>query len=540
VPLELIALLLLPLPGLQDAVVVARYRDGVVLQEDADSFARALGREGKGSLQDRVEAVVLMRTLARRFDERADAADRRRLEIRAHHEELARVESLLQGTLRLESAASPEEVRRAFDADPASFGQPRLWRLENLFKRFPRDASAEDKERIRQRMEALRARIAGGEDLSALAASESESETRLRGGRMGMASLDQLKPPLASVVSGMKAGDLSPVVETADGVTLLRCTDVREARPPDFEEARGRIAKKLGQEHFAAAWARLETTLLEGMAPLYRPEAMREAALPATPVASYVDSGARRDRPWDDAAAHLLGQGIDRASALTPEQLTASLRQRLLLEGYRIEAARRGLLEGAAWKELAAWKAIEAKASAEQSAEAERRMAEPGDDEVRKGLGASAAELVTPARLHLLSLKLPIDRALPRRVYDEAREAGEALAAGSLTWPKARAVLGPAAEERDHGWLTEADVFKLGVNADEALRSTKAGESTRLVQEGRALFLFHVLAREDPRPLSPEEARAQVRATLRAARKATAVRELRSALLQEQAIRLGP
>jgi len=257
-------------------------------------------------------------------------------------------------------------------------------------------------------------------------------------------------------------------------------------------------------------------------------------------VASY-DDGARRDLPWDDASAYLSSQGVvGPAQELTREQLTAYLRQRILMEGYRIEAARRGLLEDTAWKELAWWKALEAKARLQQSAEAERLIAEPGEDEVRRTFEASRAELVTPARLQLLSLKIPIDRSRPRSFYEEARDAGERLAAGTTTWAKARAALGSGAEGRDHGWLSEADVFMLGANAEEALRSARAGESTRLVQEGRALYLYHVVAREDSRQMSLHEARSQVRASLRETRKIQAVKDLRSALLREQAIHLGP
>src|SRR4029077_9458696 len=106
-----------------------------------------------------------------------------------------------------------------------------------------------------------------------LAREESESETRLLGGSAGAVSLDQVSPEVARVVSGLAKGDISPLIETRDGLSLLRCVGIIEAQPPSVERARRIVSLRLGGERFERAWAGLSSRLAAEL----------QAAFPADP-----------------------------------------------------------------------------------------------------------------------------------------------------------------------------------------------------------------------------------------------------------------
>ena len=462
-----------------DPEAAAAFRQGAVSPAELASFRRYRHLEGGTAgipappLAEDAETIVLLRVLDRRFDALPPLARQEQASRwRRWTQDLA--ETRLRDAVRKEVAPSEEEIRRAFDRDPSAWAVPRRWQLENILKRLPEGAGAKERNRLRQAMEGIRARVLAGEDFAALATRESESETRLRGGRMGAVALGQLERGVARVVAGLEAGDVSPVIESADGLTLLRCAKVLEARPPSLEDARRSIALGLVEERFAAAWDALISK--------------RTGDLP---------------------------------------------------EGYRLEAERRGLLARKDDDLLFEWKAREMRARAVERAEVEAHVPEPSEKELRAAYEAEAGSVV-PARVTLRGLKLALRQDRPRSLYDDARKLGERLAAGGMRFEDAATTLGAAAELVELGSRTEAEVWGMGLNLDAAVAATPVGGTTRLVQEGRTLWILHVVAREPERPLSFDEARETLRRTLLEGRRRAAVAEFRRRILEEQRVLVAP
>jgi len=83
-------------------------------------------------------------------------------------------------------------------------------------------------EAARQKIEALRARIAGGEDFAKVAKEASEdSLTRNAGGDMGWFLVDQWGGAVAAQIQKLADGELSPVFQSEVGFHLLKRTGMR-------------------------------------------------------------------------------------------------------------------------------------------------------------------------------------------------------------------------------------------------------------------------------------------------------------------------
>jgi hypothetical protein len=169
------------------------------------------------------------------------------------------------------------------------------------------------------------------------------------------------------------------------------------------------------------------------------------------------------------------------------------------------------------------WKTLELRARA---VEGSFQIEEPTEARLRAAFEERKNDYVAKARARIEALKLRLRPGQPRELYERARRLGERLAAGEVSFDEAARQLSPPAERVDLGWMTDDQVWMLGVNVDDAVKQTLAGGSTRLAQEGRDLYLLHVLAREAERRLSFDEAREDLLKALREAARREKVRRL--------------
>ena len=479
-------LFLLALTATPSAPAVV-YRDGSVSAAEFAAWRRHVGRvdpeAAEGLVQD-AEELVLARVLAGRFDREglgrtADALQQeRRLELELYAERLRQA-------LSEDVSLSEQELREAFRTDPALQPLPRRYRIENIFKRFPKDAGDDQKGALRRRMEEIRERILAGADFARVALEESESETRLRGGRIGYVTLEHLGSRVAPAVAGLKAGDLSPVVETGEGLVLIRCTGIQEAWNPTFDEQRDQLADRLRQAKLEDSWTALSASLLRA-------------------------AGA--------------AEGLDQTR-----------REDVLTELRAAEALRRGLITDDVCEELG-WRRLVLRARAAALAEAEAALREPAEADLQASYEANREGLRSPRRMRLRALVLPVDPAKPRSLYDTILEVGARTAAGSIGLEEAAAILAPHAEIKDFGWLPYDHIFRLGVLTDSRVGPLKPGQLTAAFQDGPAYFIWQLLDEEAERQLSFEETRDRLRQASLASQRAQLGARLRAQLVTDQAI----
>jgi peptidyl-prolyl cis-trans isomerase SurA len=100
----------------------------------------------------------------------------------------------------------------------------------------------------RDKATAIRARIAKGEAFEKVAAEVSDSPSKANGGLIGPISRDEMNEELLKVISKMKVGDMTPVMNTATGAQFFKLESNIESTTLPFESARGQIAERLTNE----------------------------------------------------------------------------------------------------------------------------------------------------------------------------------------------------------------------------------------------------------------------------------------------------
>jgi len=171
------------------------------------------------------------------------------------------VEALLVKTLRKHLQATivvPEDqVEKVFSEHPDAFSKPRRLRLRNLFLSYPPGASHAERASVRTEMQTLLDRLEAGEDFGELAAAESDSQTRFRKGLMGTVDPDALPPALQEIVLGLDPGEISPIIESPDGLSLIKCDAVIPARTPTPAEVREKLRGNLRRIEEGRRWEAL-------------------------------------------------------------------------------------------------------------------------------------------------------------------------------------------------------------------------------------------------------------------------------------------
>lgn len=490
----------------------------------------------------RIEERVLLARLDRQFAEMGLDRDP---EAQGWHRLLERrlATEALRRAMAAEAAAAPAEIEAAFAADPHRFDTERRFQLQNLFKRWPPGNRADDRERLRREMAELRERLLAGADFEALAREESDSATRERGGNLGSAPLSALLPEVARVVASLAPGEVSPVVETAEGLTLLRCLGVVEATRLTPDQARERFGRELAQQRFDRAWDQLSTRLLAERDPAVRTSSSGDGPGRAIVTVRRPGASAGGSRERIDPIEFELFLRERRAGPseiLETEALRGHAGEFVLLEGRAEEAERRGLTRAPAFRERLELEALAMRGELALAPQVEELLVEPTESEMAELYRSRRERFFEPQRLHLRTLEIPIRSDLPAALYRRVRDLGTALEAGEIGLELAMELLAPHACVVDRGWMTERDAWQLGRNVEVALESLGVGRTSAPVQEGRSLLVLELVDRRDERPLELDEASDSLKASLLAAQRERIRARLREALLADAEIRIEP
>jgi parvulin-like peptidyl-prolyl isomerase len=216
---------------------------------------------------DAVESLVNARLLGQFLARQHIAASPEKV-----NETIARIESNLKAngrgdlqTLLQQSGETMEDVRRtvawdefvkskATDAELKKFAATHqdlvnstLLKASHIYLNVPADATAADKEQIRQQLLAIKQDIADKKTSFAAAAnkfSQDPANAEGSGGDIGYFGLRTgVIPEFAEAAFALKPGEISDPVETIHGLHLIEVTDRKEGTPVDFEQHKEGIAQ---------------------------------------------------------------------------------------------------------------------------------------------------------------------------------------------------------------------------------------------------------------------------------------------------------
>ena len=166
--------------------------------------------------------------------------------------EEARIRALLDSAVDI-LPPSEADIQAEWDRDPTRFRAPPLWEVSHILCACdPRDIEGRDKALARATVLAAQA-LAQPKGFAALAARESDCDSRGSGGTLGQLGPGDTVPEFESALRGMTEGQITeqPVL-TRYGYHVIRMDAVAPGQVLPFETVRPKIAQALEK----AAWVR--------------------------------------------------------------------------------------------------------------------------------------------------------------------------------------------------------------------------------------------------------------------------------------------
>lgn len=519
------------------ADVAATYRGGRITEDEYRSWLESSNLEDDpAQRRARLGQIALARVLSADLVARGGDRDPAAAGQLADLEDRV-LSQALQRRVQRQVTVSEAEVEEALRQNDADRHQARGLQLANLFKRVPPGATPAERDAVRRRTEDLRRQILAGADFAELARRESDSQTRFRGGRMGVARPGQLPPHLEKVAFQLGEGEISEVLEQPEGFTLLKCLHVFPERTMPVEEARQKLRRHLESK---AGDRRLQEVLEAALArwPLVV-ELTVEEIRSAEPSRVIARLGERAVTTGD------LGRWLGRPGRLaegewSDEGLRAVLQERARQHAGARRAAELGLQASPRIAAQLAWGRLRILATEEMGRRVRDAFQKPTDEELRARFESSRQRRVRPAHFRVSVLRFGWqDQPLPKR-FQRAEAVLARVRAGRLGFERAARELsthGSSSRGGDLGWLTSRGLAGLGPSVLATIKQLEVGAVGPLVQQDDALWAVMLTGREEERPQTFEEARLDLQRELGNERAQSIQKRIEDQLLTQLQVR---
>lgn len=155
-----------------------------------------------------------------------------------------------------------DECVQFYGANLETYSLPVRSRASHLFLAAPPETPPEVVDAKQDTIEAISARIVGGEHFADLVPLYSEDEaTKMRAGDLGYFSESRMPADFLDPIRNMRVGETSRVVRTYLGFHIIQLTDVKAGRQMTFEESRAEIGLTLENQKRVAVVDELITEL---------------------------------------------------------------------------------------------------------------------------------------------------------------------------------------------------------------------------------------------------------------------------------------
>ena len=160
------------------------------------------------------------------------------------------VEKLVQGEIADKVAVKPEAISDFYQKNPDKFQRGARVRASHILIGIPQNADAATKQQAKAKAEALLKDLKAGKDFAATAKANSQDPgSAPNGGDLGYFEKGQMVPPFEQAAFGLKAGEMSEVVETQFGYHIIKVADKQDTRVVPLDEAKQQIEQYLTEQN---------------------------------------------------------------------------------------------------------------------------------------------------------------------------------------------------------------------------------------------------------------------------------------------------
>jgi peptidyl-prolyl cis-trans isomerase C len=142
-----------------------------------------------------------------------------------------------------------DEKKQEYETNKDKLNVPDEVKASHVLIKVGEKATPEEKQKAREKIDALRARAMSGEDFMKLAKENSEDGSASNGGNLGYFKKGDMVKPFEDTAFGLEKDQISPVIETSFGYHVIKVTDKKAAHTLTYEEVSKDIEKFLMNKH---------------------------------------------------------------------------------------------------------------------------------------------------------------------------------------------------------------------------------------------------------------------------------------------------
>jgi len=143
---------------------------------------------------------------------------------------------------------SENQVREYYEKNKIKFQKSEGVQLAHIFLPFSEKTPQEERLKQKKKMEEIWDRLLKGEDFDKLAREVSQDFSGAQGGNLGMFTMEEIDPSLRNVISSLKPGEFSSVLQSSQGWQIVKLIDLTGVKEISFDEVQVRIQEQLFQE----------------------------------------------------------------------------------------------------------------------------------------------------------------------------------------------------------------------------------------------------------------------------------------------------
>lgn len=163
-----------------------------------------------------------------------------------------------------EFEASDAEIEQYYNMHRERCAEPARYRIARVGVVLGRHASPKQEEAARERIDAIAARLAAGEDFAAVVADSNDMPEKLPGGELGWVTEADLAGEFgADRFSGLAVGATTEVIRTPRGLEIFKLLEKEDARTLSLVECRPELAEELRRQYHESVRTRRADELVE-------------------------------------------------------------------------------------------------------------------------------------------------------------------------------------------------------------------------------------------------------------------------------------
>ena len=164
---------------------------------------------------------------------------------------------LVNTEVKSKTVVTQEEIEGYYREHRSDFAGTRRYHLRNILMVVSPPASEDNRQTVREQMEAIHDLLERGAAFATLAKAYSDAPQADQGGDLGTFDFDDFSPQLKAALTGLDVGDYTPVMETDQGFQIFFIEEIQRRGTKTLEEAAPEIERQLFEEKVSAkfvAW----------------------------------------------------------------------------------------------------------------------------------------------------------------------------------------------------------------------------------------------------------------------------------------------